>query len=618
MGTCLSGLVKTERSVVTATKSARGNIMRQRIGADIEKYYAIESTIGRGSIGNVCRCRHMATNKVYALKTIKTSRMSKEMVDELMNEIEILMSLDHPNVVRPIELFSRRREIYLIMQLCTGGDLYKRAPYSENEAARIVAMIVDVVDYIHANKVVHRDIKFENVLFVSKAADSEIMVIDFGLAKANYAAKREGKLDEFVGTLYSMAPEVIRGSYDEKCDIWSLGVVSYMLLAGAMPFTRFDDERKFLRDLESQRYDMHRRPIAKRSEEAKNFVRSLLIANPQKRPSAAKVKKHPWIKHRRRGASLRGTGGENGGDSIRKQATSKNGGNPGGAAENSSSEGGAAENSSDRSSGRDASASSSGGNKSAATTNDKQNPTTPATPESRLSESYSEDNVAESLASYAASSDLRKIALMVVAHRSDNEALREIRQAFRAIDTNSEGFINFDELRVVLERAHYDQETVQQIFNAVDHDGTGVISYTEFIAACLEGTTIIQEDQLAEAFDRLDADDSGFISKENLRDILGNQFSPELVDEMIKEGDFKQTGHIDFEEFMAFMRGKRVERLQDADARSRTMADAMPPKKKKQQSSSSGGGGGKKSDKASSSSSSSSSWNNNKKKRASK
>ena len=532
--------------------------MRQRIGADIEKYYTIESTIGRGSIGNVCRCRHMGTGKVYALKTIKTSRMSKEMVDELMNEIEILMSLDHPNVVRPIELFSKRREIFLIMQLCTGGDLYKRAPYSENEAARIIAMIVDVIDYIHANKVVHRDIKFENVLFVSKAPDSEIMVIDFGLAKANYAAKREGKLDEFVGTLYSMAPEVIRGSYDEKCDIWSLGVVAYMLLAGAMPFTRFDDERKFLRDLEAQRYDMHRRPIAKRSEEAKHFIRSLLIANPQKRPPASKVKKHSWIKNRRRDGSTSGS-------------------------------------SSNKNSQRTSQQTGAWATKSTESENDDESmtatdqPKTPLTPDSRLSESYSEDNVAESLASYAASSNLRKIALMVVAHRSDNDALREIREAFRAIDTGNEGFINFEELKVVLERAHYDSDTVRQIFDAVDHDGTGIISYTEFIAACLEGTTMVQEDQFAEAFDRLDADDSGFISKENLRDILGNQFSPELVDEMIREGDFKQNGHIDFEEFMAFMRGKRVERIKETDAKSRTAADALPKKRRSPRSSNGGG-----------------------------
>ena len=89
---------------------------------------------------------------------------------------------------------------------------------------------------MHSFNVVHRDLKFENVLFMSKAPESEVMIIDFGLAKANYARKK--KLDEFVGTIYSMAPEVIRGAYDAKCDVWSLGVITYMLLAGAMPRAR--------------------------------------------------------------------------------------------------------------------------------------------------------------------------------------------------------------------------------------------------------------------------------------------------------------------------------------------------------------------------------------------
>lgn len=494
MGNCLHGVTRQERSVATVTKSARGNMLRQRVGKNIDEYYEILGTIGRGSIGNVCRCRHKETGKTYALKTIKTTRMSKEMVDELMNEIDILMGLDHPNIVRPLELFSRRRDIFFIMPLCSGGDLYKRAPYAEDEAARIVGMVVDTLAYMHSHGVVHRDIKFENVLFASKAFESEVMVIDFGLAKANYAVKKQGKLDEFVGTLYSMAPEVIRGSYDEKCDVWSLGVITYMLLAGAMPFTRFDDERKFLRDLEAQRYDMNRKAMLKKSDDAKNFVKSLLVANPQKRPNMAKVKKHPWILGRRRSVPT----------AESMQAASAQ----------------------------------------------------PPKPSSsrRL---YSDDRIAEHLANYAASSKLRKIALMVVAHRADVDSLRDLREAFRAIDTTNEGTINFDELKVVLEKSGMSPKNIKMTFDAVDYDGTGKISYTEFIAACIEGSSHCDEDLLAEAFDRLDSDDSGYISKQNLRDILGNQFSQQLVEEMIADADFKKNGRVDFEEFINLMHNKR-------------------------------------------------------------
>lgn len=251
-----------------------------------------------------------------------------------------------------------------------------------------------------------------------------------------------------------------------------------------------------MRDLEAQRYDMNRRAIAKRSDDAKSFVQSLLIANPAKRPSAARAKKHTWIQGRRRSISAEAQRG-------------------------------------------------------------------------KLRESYSEDHIAENLLKYAASSKLRKIALMVVAHRADNEAIRDLREAFRSIDTAGEGTITFEEFRVVLERAGISESSIRSTFDAVDHDGTGMISYTEFVAACLEGSSMVKEDMLVEAFDRLDSDDSGFISKENLRDILGNQFSPDLVSEMIADGDFKKTGHIDFEEFMKLMHLKRDKIIVETDVASK-------------------------------------------------
>ncbi|KAH8096251.1 serine/threonine kinase [Aureococcus anophagefferens] len=402
--TCCNGAggqVGNNSRVVTHSKSARANIMRQR-EEDIGQYYDIEATIGRGSIGTVARAQHKESKKWYAVKTLQTQRLTKDMIDEMLNEIDIMMGLDHPNIVRPLELYSKKRELYFVIPFCSGGDLYKRAPYGERNAGRYVAQMCDAVAYMHRHAV-HRDLKFENVLFMSKAPD--------------------------------MAPEVIRGAYDAKCDVWSLGIITYMLLAGAMPFTRFDDEDALLRDLERERYDMTRRTMAKRSEDAKAFVKYLLKAKVDQRPDMQQVLKHKWLKGRTR--------------------------------------------------------------------------------------------------DYEAAANPKSLGTM-----DDSDSLRELRAAFRAIDTANEGFINFGELEAVLTKAGYDQTLIAEVFEAVDHDNTGRISYTEFLAAMLEGNCL---------------------------------FSASLVEEMIADADFKQNGTVDYEEFKKMMLGSSGKRMRETKIRAGSM-----------------------------------------------
>ena len=495
MGACLGKKEKPEvhRSLRTQHKSAKQNMMRQR-DTDIAQFYDIDATIGRGSIGTVARAKHKESSKWYAVKTLQTSKMSKDALEEMMNEIAIMMGLDHPNIVRPLELFQKKREIYLIIPYCSGGDLYKRAPYTEHHASRYIAQVCDAVAYMHKFGVVHRDLKFENVLFQSKAPESEVVVIDFGLAKAKVA--RDKRLHDFVGTLYSMAPEVLRGSYDAKCDVWSIGVISYMMLASAMPFTRFDDEELLLRDLEAERYDMRRRCIRKRSEDARDFVRSLLKAKVKERPTMAAVLKLPWIKGKNR-----------------------------------------------------------------------DHEPSPNSERASFTETLSEQDLAGSLREYSATSAIRRVGLMVIAHRTEADSVRTLRKAFRAIDTGGEGYITFQELEDVLQTQGHTTEEIKDIFDAVDHANDQRISYTEFLAAMLDGQSHLQEDALLDAFDRIDSDDSGFISFENLRDLLGRQFSPQLVQQMIADADFKENGVIDYEEFKQMMLGSRpARRLADEAA----------------------------------------------------
>ena len=157
---------------------------------------------------------------IFAMKSLLLDRVTqKEFIAELRNEIAILKDLDHPNIVRAIETFEWQGEISIVMEVCSGGDLYSRDPYSEAEAARIVSSVLSAIAYMHSRKVVHRDLKFENVLFVNTSPMSEVKLIDFGLSTV-YVNR---DLTDISGTIYTMAPEVLKGHHTEKADIWSIG-----------------------------------------------------------------------------------------------------------------------------------------------------------------------------------------------------------------------------------------------------------------------------------------------------------------------------------------------------------------------------------------------------------
>lgn len=163
---------------------------------------------------------------IFAMKSLLLDRVArKEFIAELRNEIAILKDLDHPNIVRAIETFEWQGKISIVMEVCSGGDLYSRDPYSEAEAARIVSSVLSAIAYMHSRKVVHRDLKFENVLFVNTSPMSDVKLIDFGLS----AVYVDRELTDISGTIYTMAPEVLKGHHTEKADIWSIGtsIVTY-------------------------------------------------------------------------------------------------------------------------------------------------------------------------------------------------------------------------------------------------------------------------------------------------------------------------------------------------------------------------------------------------------
>lgn len=183
--------------------------------------------LGSGISGLVRLVRHKATGLKYAVKCLDLGLVdTDEGLQQLREEIYIMCQLDHPNIVRLEEVYESHSEIYLVQELCRGGELFDRLDeqpdyhYTEAQCARLIKQMLCSVRYIHSKGIIHRDLKLENFLFSNHGADSELKMIDFGLSKHFKFGEVQ---NEAVGTPYTVAPEVIRGSYDERCDVWAIG-----------------------------------------------------------------------------------------------------------------------------------------------------------------------------------------------------------------------------------------------------------------------------------------------------------------------------------------------------------------------------------------------------------
>lgn len=211
--------------------------------------------------------------------------------------------LDHPNIVRLEEVYESHSEIYLVQELCLGGELFDRLDeqpdyhYTEAECARLVKQMLSAVRYLHSRGIIHRDLKLENFLFSSTdATDSELKMIDFGLSKHFHFGEEQ---HEAVGTPYTVAPEVIKGRYDERCDIWAIGVIAFLLLSGEPPFGGCGGPEPLMTvraNILSGSYEFSPPDVwSQVSDFARDFIRELLVTDPQKRPTARTAQKHAWL-----------------------------------------------------------------------------------------------------------------------------------------------------------------------------------------------------------------------------------------------------------------------------------------------------------------------------------
>lgn len=206
-----------------------------------------------------------------------------------------MKKLDHPNILKLYEFFQDEKRYFLVTELCSGGELFDKIAeeqyFSEQDAARIIRQILSSVNYCHQRKIVHRDLKPENILMSRDADDPKITIIDFGTS--GYFEPNK-KMNGKFGTPYYIAPEVLSNKYDEKCDLWSIGVILYILLCGYPPFNGQTDEH-IIRAVKQGKYRTDESEWEMVSEEAIDLVNRLLTMNPNKRINAKDALQHPWI-----------------------------------------------------------------------------------------------------------------------------------------------------------------------------------------------------------------------------------------------------------------------------------------------------------------------------------
>jgi calcium-dependent protein kinase len=441
----------------------------------IEKDYDILETVGSGAFATVKKVVHKLTNQTRALKIIKKSE--EEDQKNLIREVNILSKLVHPNIMQIFEYYEDETFFYIITEYCAGGELFneliKKGSFKEIEASFIMKQIFSAVSYIHSNNIVHRDLKPENILLDTEEGKNIIKIIDWGTAR--YFDKNK-KMNRISGTPYYIAPEVIMGNYDEKCDIWSCGVIMYILLCGYAPFNGETDEKIFEK-IKLGKYTFPKKEWDYVSSEAKDLIKHLLEYNPKKRYSANDVLKHHWM--------------------IKGNINVK------------------------------------------------------------IDKSFVLHSLVN-MKKFHAERKLQQAALTyIVNNLVSKKEKNKLLEVFQSFDTNKDGVLSKKEIlngyKKIMPFEDATKE-VEKIMNTVDIDGNGTIDYNEFVLATINKTKLLDKEKLEQTFKLFDKDGNGFISKEEIEEVLGTSvIDSKELDKMIKEVDKNGDGQISLVEFKEMM-----------------------------------------------------------------
>ncbi|XP_044484484.1 calcium-dependent protein kinase 10-like [Mangifera indica] len=268
--------------------------------------YILGRELGRGEFGITYLCTDRETKEDLACKSISKRKLRTAVdIEDVRREVMIMSTLpNHPNVIKLRATYEDSENVHLVMELCEGGELFDRivarGHYSERAAAGVARTIMEVVRMCHENGVMHRDLKPENFLFANKKENSLLKAIDFGLS---VTFKPGNRFSEIVGSPYYMAPEVLKRNYGPEVDVWSAGVILYILLCGVPPFWAETEQGVALAILRGV-IDFKREPWPQISESAKSLVRMMLEQDPKKRPTAQQVLEHPWLQNAKKASNV--------------------------------------------------------------------------------------------------------------------------------------------------------------------------------------------------------------------------------------------------------------------------------------------------------------------------
>ena len=436
--------------------------------------YTVEKEIGAGGYARCLLVKNKTTGQLYACKELQKNKLNN--VASLKSEIQILIKLDHPNIIKLYEIYENDNYIYLVMELCTGGELFDRIiqkteqgkQFTEKEVANIFQQMMSAINYCHSNKIVHRDLKPENLLLATQDENSPIKVIDFGMSRI--FNNKQAMFDK-VGTAYYISPEVLDGFYDEKCDIWSAGVILYILLCGYPPFNGNDDDEIF-ESIKKRKFVYPDAEWANISKEAKDLINKML-SEPLTRLTAEQVLGHPWLINQ-----------------LNKNTKAK---------------------------------------------------------EIKIN--------FNTFKTYSGANKLSRAVLTYIASRLTDDEVKKLKDAFQKIDVNGDGMLTLDELKnAINQNPEVHVMNIEQIFKTIDTDNSGVINYTEFLAASIDKRIYLQEDKLRDAFKLFDEDKSGKISKSEISKVLKFKKSGAEMTKLFEKYDLNGDGEIDFDEFLNMMK----------------------------------------------------------------
>eukprot|EP00931_Biecheleriopsis_adriatica_P031067 TRINITY_DN18253_c0_g1_i1.p1 TRINITY_DN18253_c0_g1~~TRINITY_DN18253_c0_g1_i1.p1 ORF type:complete len:535 (+),score=115.88 TRINITY_DN18253_c0_g1_i1:237-1607(+) len=445
----------------------------------LDQIYNIDKrVVGRGAFGVVYFATHIGTKQLVAVKQMSLDKVKD--VPSLQKEIDLLKVMDHPNIVRVYASHIDRSHFCIAMEACVGGELLsviteekKKKKLSESQLARVTEQILRATCYIHGRGVVHRDLKPENFLLKTKdpIEKNTIKLIDFGLS---YAIKEGQTLENYAGTAQYVAPEVIDGCYGKACDLWSCGVILYILLSGNPPFIGTCD-KDLHQKVRGGDYHTKGRLWESVSDDAKDLVRHLLEVDPSLRLTAEQAIQTPWIRQHSDVASSTA-------DAILPQ------------------------------------------------------------------------KLAEHLADFIAAGRFKKSAQLAVAFCLHEDEVRDLRAAFIALDKDSNGTLDVNELRqTLLSLPNITEANVETTMAEIDLNGDGSVSYTEFLAATMSQRLYENRDLSWRSFKAFDLNNTGSITMDDMLQVHGRQHR-EVVAEWFKAIHMRRDKKISYEEFQIYLR----------------------------------------------------------------